>query len=97
MVVSIVCKLATVQESDFMDGIVELFGELHFAIWDVELREVESDEVGPVHLDSCQSSWRFPMRWCTNVLSSTLLVDGTLGAYARPGSGQSVLRWPCWI
>lgn len=53
MVVSIGCKLAAVQESDFVDGMVELFGELLFAPWDVKLREVESDEVGPVHLDRC--------------------------------------------
>ena len=50
MVLSIGCKLAAVQESDFVDGMVELFGELLFASWDVELREVESDEVSPVHL-----------------------------------------------
>jgi hypothetical protein len=32
--------LGVLQESDFVDGIIELFGEFLFAAWDVELREI---------------------------------------------------------
>ena len=46
--------MGALQKSDFMDGIVKLSGKLRFASWKVELREVESDEVGPVHFDRCQ-------------------------------------------
>ena len=46
--------MGALQESDFMDGIVKLSGKLRFASWKVELREVESDQVGPVHFDRCQ-------------------------------------------
>lgn len=52
MVLLIRCRLGAVQESDFVDGIVKLFGELLFASWNVELGKVQGDEVGPVHLRS---------------------------------------------